>query len=1802
MLKVVLLVLVGAPLVLVLGAMLRDALRIARFGLTSRRLDPAPPDDDVSAGPFDKKLTPDEQARHLAALWAQLDRPGLSGAKLNALRSLRERQRAFFLHGWVERVEWRARCRLARESTGAAQAEALGEAKAMAASLYEQFSPADLALYLTLHDAGEARSIEQHWAERQLANNTRWVRQALRRLEAFAESADAAGAASFRALFESFVRRNDRGRAIALVARLRKAHEAPAAELMPRLQRLVAPGVALVGGRVVLCSRAASASFHLVPLRFEASPPAAAEWLRSPPGLDAATPQPEALRGPLRLWRIPFTSRDVGLVSPPALRGAFSLRIEAKPASNPLWSRLLPDVPLVDGERREFVYERQLEAVLTLTETGAALWAVDRETGRPLPGLEVSFWLRGRGDDLPREIATRTDERGLASLSGLPFWQLGASVRRPGSHGAEEFLFLTHNHDVSTSDRAAPEERLYAWLARPLYRPGELVQGTLVGRAKGAEGPSARLPEGRSFTLEVRGPRGNAVAQLTLSLSRFGTAPFSFTLPGDVPLGRYTFALLAYAPRLRVEGHLQVEEFVTPEFRASLRALAPPRWGQRLTLRFESSYFFGGPVAGGSGVVELRRRPWRHAGSSQWPPAKAFFAETTLAPLRFQTDAEGVATIELPPRAPLDLRRRFDGYDLGLVARLRDASGKTCEARLSLSFGRLAHAVEVTAAERLRLPGEPLPLKLRWSPAPEGEPATYDLEITLRSGGARRRHKLRVSTAEAEARLPLRLEPGEWAMQPRLVGQRRPTQTSQTFWVLSDRLRASSPQLLLSRDELGPDAPVRVAFVAPEGPLSVLLVGNRGPNLTSCVLSSEGNAAWVDLPLPEGPAPQVQLQAWRSYVEGEHRLLRLDASLRAPEPPRAAAPALGLALSFPSATARPGSLITLAASLDPPADAPAELLCAVVDEAIVSIVSAPVPAIEFFERPPSSATAQRPAWSASWAGAQVGRPLAHAAASFAQEGDELDEVASSMMARAPLPYGSVMPAAAPQSMSMVMAPRRRSAVSGFASLSAAPLALVAAGGAALANKLADGARGGDEAGAPEGEAPVALRSDFSAEAAWYPGVPFDGARGRELTVALPDALTTWRASALLIALDERLGEAEARVKTQKPLMVRLQAPRFLQERDAFALRVLVDSRAEGPLTVRASIEAPGLSLGPAAEGTFSLPAGGQHKLEAQARVGEAAGNVRLRALARSPQDPEAADLEERVVPWRPYGAARRQTAQGVLAGGRELVRLSLPERRRKERTELTVRLDRGLLDAVIDALGYLREYPYGCVEQTCSRLLPHLVWERVVARTGGEHEGYRSQGQQPAGDAVAEGLARLLATQNRDGGFGWWPSGRSDVWMTAYLLVSFSIARRPAAPALEAASRFLRANLLNADNPDDADAFAAFALAWGGEAVDGRVFDVLLPRWDGLSLTEQAKLCLPLRAARHPEARPRTASVLRKLVRAAKKALKRIDADESPDKTQWFVPRATEAIAFFMLALLHEAGAAGAGAAGAGEVGAGAGSAGAAGAGEPDAPGEHGEALGLLASFLLVHRTGARWHSTRDTALAVLALLAHEERLSRGAAPASLRVTVNGRERLATALGGLEQPAPRLVLRDDALADGENALEFDVEGADARSAAQPRHYSVELSYHEAEDEIAPSEEGLRVERAYWLLDDKQNRLRRLKSGDRVALGQRLRIVLGVRATRPRRYLLLEDPKLAGCEPLAKQSGPGVCAGRCDHVELRADRTAIFLSTLGEQPEELSYDVEAQTPGVFTAMPAQIETMYDSGCAGSSGSFRLTVEP
>src|SRR5262249_11085170 len=95
-------------------------------------------------------------------------------------------------------------------------------------------------------------------------------------------------------------------------------------------------------------------------------------------------------------------------------------------------------------------------------------------------------------------------------------------------------------------------------------------------------------------------------------------------------------------------------------------------------------------------------------------------------------------------------------------------------------------------------------------------------------------------------------------------------------------------------------------------------------------------------------------------------------------------------------------------------------------------------------------------------------------------------------------------------------------------------------------KQEERAVGGKANGAEE---PEQVRNDFRSTVIWMPSVRTDAHGKAKITVKFPDSLTTWRLTARADTPQTAIGTVTHEVKSNKDLMIRLQAPRFFTERD-----------------------------------------------------------------------------------------------------------------------------------------------------------------------------------------------------------------------------------------------------------------------------------------------------------------------------------------------------------------------------------------------------------------------------------------------------------------------------------------------------------------------------------------------------------------------------------------------------------------------------------------------------------------------------
>ena len=90
------------------------------------------------------------------------------------------------------------------------------------------------------------------------------------------------------------------------------------------------------------------------------------------------------------------------------------------------------------------------------------------------------------------------------------------------------------------------------------------------------------------------------------------------------------------------------------------------------------------------------------------------------------------------------------------------------------------------------------------------------------------------------------------------------------------------------------------------------------------------------------------------------------------------------------------------------------------------------------------------------------------------------------------------------------------------------------------------------------------------------------------------------------------------------------------------------------------------------------------------------------------------------------------------------------------------------------------------------------------------------------------------------------------------------------------------------------------------------------------------------------------------------------------------------------------------------------------------------------------------------------------------------------------------------------------------------------------------------------------------------------------------------YVVFEDMKPAGFEPVEVRSGEGEGAGVSSHMELRDEKVAFFIGDLPQGTRAVRYRVRAEIPGAFHGLPTNGYAMYAPDVRCLSDEWRVTI--
>ena len=191
-----------------------------------------------------------------------------------------------------------------------------------------------------------------------------------------------------------------------------------------------------------------------------------------------------------------------------------------------------------------------------------------------------------------------------------------------------------------------------------------------------------------------------------------------------------------------------------------------------------------------------------------------------------------------------------------------------------------------------------------------------------------------------------------------------------------------------------------------------------------------------------------------------------------------------------------------------------------------------------------------------------------------------------------------------------------------------------------------------------GGAVCPVREEFPDTAYWNPSFITDSNGMGQVTLTLPDNLTTWFIETRGLTIDTRVGQAETEVVTTKPLLIRPVTPRFLVNGDHVELAAIVHNNTGSRLEATVNLDAVGFTLdepGQASQ-TVEVPANGRAHVTWWGTAEDAEQAELVFAVSGESSGQSLSDAATPALgplPIRQYVAPQTFVTSGVLMDGRQ---------------------------------------------------------------------------------------------------------------------------------------------------------------------------------------------------------------------------------------------------------------------------------------------------------------------------------------------------------------------------------------------------------------------------------------------------------------------------------------------------------------------------------------------------------------------
>ena len=704
-----------------------------------------------------------------------------------------------------------------------------------------------------------------------------------------------------------------------------------------------------------------------------------------------------------------------------------------------------------------------------------------------------------------------------------------------------------------------------------------------------------------------------------------------------------------------------------------------------------------------------------------------------------------------------------------------------------------------------------------------------------------------------------------------------------------------------------------------------------------------------------------------------------------------------------------------------------------------------------------------------------------------------------------------------------------------------------------------------------------LRQFFSESPVWIPDMLTDSSGVAILDVDLPDNLTGWRLFTLGVDEGQRIGYGEGSFITTKNIIARLKAPRHLVVGDKCKLTLMAHNYLPYPKDIKMLIDTEGLShiegetervaeVEPDEIGVMEEWVGADYS-----------GDAHLISVALTDEE---SDAVESVVPVIPHGSEVFQSYAGRLRNTVTHM-LKVLDNIDQDTFKGEVILSPSLARSISHGLPYFSNYPYFCIEQTVNRFLLNAL----LAESAGELGLSESRLSEGLSDAIDQGMEKLYETQTESGGWPWCEGGEPSCYITAYIVDALYSLRDSPFLSESAKKRY--------------DEMYSRAIGYLEEWLKQLNMDEDRFDWElGLYVADVAlrvgigELYLPLiresveyyyenRDPLSPMGLVLLASALHELgnEREVDVVIRNLDntVNYGPDNTLWWgsTPEegwrwwndAVETTSKVLLLKMKV---------------------------EPES-----DQIPYLIDWLVDQRRGAVWKSTKDSSVAIRAII---EYLLNYPEVTSLIVTeclVDEEMLESLELDPTDYESPdrklELLLEDFKIGDNELTIRRD-------SGEGPVFYTISVNYYTEDDYIPAFHGSVDIERDYYIieryLDDDKFYERRIPFEGEIEVGDEMEVEITIDSPYDFDYVILEDPRPAGLIYTDMDSYYDRHIGA--YVELRNERRIFYFERLKAGETTITYRLRAEVPGIYSALPAIIKGMYSPDIGSSTEEKKIEV--